>query len=44
VALSRGEVELEKALPGHLCRVVPDLASVQIFAPGVNQARVYPCR
>lgn len=43
VALSRGEVELEKALPGHLCRVVPDLASVQVFAPGLKQARVYPC-
>ena len=43
VAYSRGEVELEKALPPHLCRVVPGVASVQITAPGSNQPRVYKC-
>jgi hypothetical protein len=44
VAQSRGEVELEKALPQHLCRVVPDIASVQITAPDSKQPRVYECR
>ena len=43
VAHSRGEVDLEKALPQHLCRVVPDLASVQITAPDSKQPRVYKC-
>ena len=43
IAHSRGEVDLEKALPGHLCRVVPDLASVQILRPDSKQPRVYRC-
>jgi hypothetical protein len=43
VAQSRGEVDLEKALPRHLCRVVPDVASVQITAPDSKQPRVYKC-
>ena len=43
VAHSRGEVDMEKALPPHLCRVVPDLASVQITAPNSKQARIYKC-
>lgn len=43
VAQSRGEVDLEKALPQHLCRVVPDVASVQITAPDSKQMRVYKC-
>lgn len=43
VAQSRGEVDLEKALPPHLCRVVPDLASVQIAAPDSKQPRVFKC-
>ena len=42
VAHSRGEVNLEKALPPHLCRVVPDLASVQITSPD-SRHRVYKC-
>ena len=44
VALSRGEVNLETALPPHLCRVVPGLASVQITPPNASAPRVYKCR
>lgn len=44
VANSRGEMDLEKALPRHLCRVVADLASVQVLAPDSGEPRVYPCR
>lgn len=44
VAHSRGEVDLEQALPSHLCRVVPDLAAVQIAAPDSKQPRVHTCR
>ena len=43
VAHSRGEVDLEKALPPHLCRVVPDVASVRIAAPDSKEPRVYKC-
>ena len=43
VAYSRGEVDLENALPPHLCRVVPDVASVQVAAPDSKQPRVYKC-
>jgi hypothetical protein len=44
VAQSRGEMDLEKALPQHLCRVVPGLASVQVVTPGSGEPRVYTCR
>lgn len=44
VAQSRGETELEEALPPHLCRVVPDVAAVLISTPGARQSRVYECR
>jgi hypothetical protein len=44
VAESRGEVDLEKALPPHLCRVVPEAASVQITTPDSKLPRVYECR
>ena len=37
------EVDLEEALPRHLCRVVPDLAAVQITAPDAKQPRFYKC-
>jgi len=43
VGQSRGEVNLANALPGHLCRVVPDIVSVRITAPGWKQPRVYRC-
>lgn len=44
VAQARGEVNLEHALPPHLCRVVPDLASVLITPPDSHSPRVYQCR
>lgn len=43
VAQSRGEVDVETALPPHLCRVIPDLAAVRITAPNAKQPRVYAC-
>jgi hypothetical protein len=43
IAHSRGEMDLEQALPPHLCRVVPDIASVQITPPESKQPRVYDC-
>ena len=43
VAQSRGEVDLEKALPRHLCRVVPDLEAVRITASDWKEPRVYKC-
>ena len=43
VAQSRGEVDLEEALPRHLCRVVPDIAAVQIDSPDSTQPRFYKC-
>ena len=43
VAQSRGEVDLGKALPQHLCRVVPDVASVRITEPDSKEPRVYVC-
>jgi hypothetical protein len=42
VAQSRGEVNLEEALPRHLCRMVSDVVSVEITTP--DSKRVYPCR
>lgn len=44
VAASRGEMDLEGALPRHLCRVVPDLASVEVVGPRSAEPRVYSCR
>lgn len=41
---SRGEVDLTKALPPHLCRVVPDLAAVRITPPKSKVSQVYRCR
>ena len=43
VAQSRGEVDLVTALPPHLCRVVPDLASVEITTTQSKEPRVYEC-
>lgn len=44
VAQSRGEMDLQGALPAHLCRVVAGLASVQVDAPGSAEPRVHTCR
>lgn len=43
LAQSRGEMDPDEALPQHLCRVVPDVASVQVTAPGSKASRVYKC-
>lgn len=44
VAQSRGEMDLMKAIPRHLCRVIPDLAAVQIVAPDSEVPQVHTCR
>ena len=44
VAQSRGEVDVEKALPPHLCRMVPEAAAVEIHLPDSGRTRVYECR
>lgn len=43
VPQSRGEVDLERALPQHLCRAMPDVASVQILKAD-EKPRVFACR
>jgi hypothetical protein len=43
VAQSRGDADLQTALPPHLCHVVPDVAAVRITAPGAKEARVFRC-
>ncbi|HEX2832687.1 MAG TPA: hypothetical protein VHW00_06710 [Thermoanaerobaculia bacterium] len=43
VGFSRGEVTLEQALPQHLCRVVPDVSSVQIRRADSKEQRVHRC-
>jgi hypothetical protein len=44
VAQSRGELDLTSALPPHLCRMVPDLASVLVTASDAKAPREYKCR
>jgi hypothetical protein len=44
VGLGRGEMDLDTALPPHLCRVVPDAAAVEITSPGLDAPRVHSCR
>jgi hypothetical protein len=44
VVFGRGEMDLDTALPPHLCRVVPDAAAVEIRSPGRDVARVHSCR
>jgi hypothetical protein len=43
LGLSRGELDLRDAMPAHLCRVVPDVASVQIKLLDSEPAKVYSC-
>jgi hypothetical protein len=43
LGLSRGELDLLEAMPAHLCRVVPDVASVQIKPLDSEPAKVYSC-
>lgn len=44
VALSRGAMDLEKALPEHLCRLVAGLESVLVDGPAPARPRVFTCR
>ena len=43
LGLSRGELDIREAMPPHLCRVVPDVASVQIKPLDSEAPRVYSC-
>ena len=42
VAFSRGEMDLDTALPPHLCRVVRDAAAVEVRVPG-RDPRIHSC-
>jgi hypothetical protein len=43
LGLSRGEMDIREAMPAHLCRVVPDVASVQIKPFDSEPSQVYSC-
>ena len=43
LGLSRGELDIREAMPPHLCRVVPDVASVQIKPLDSEPSWVYSC-
>lgn len=43
LGLSRGEMDIREAMPAHLCRVVPDVASVQTKPLDSEPSRVYSC-
>jgi hypothetical protein len=42
IGLSRGELQLDDALPPHLCQLIPALAFVQVTRSG-GIPRVYAC-
>lgn len=44
IGWSRGEIDLTEALPPHLCRVVPEIAAVQVKEPGSETLKVHSCR
>jgi len=44
LGLSRGELDIREAMPAHLCRVVPNVASVQINTVDSESLKVYTCR
>ena len=44
VGVGRGEMDLRDALPPHLCRVVPDIAAVEVRDPRGDTTRVIACR
>jgi hypothetical protein len=44
IGWSRGEMDFTEALPPHLCRVVPEIAAVEIKAPGSETLKTYSCR
>jgi hypothetical protein len=43
LGISRGELDIHEAMPAHLCRVVPAVASVQIQTLDSERPKVYPC-
>jgi len=43
LGLSRGELDIREAIPAHLCRVVPDVASVEIKPLDSQPSKVYSC-
>jgi hypothetical protein len=43
LASSRGEMDAGAVLPPHLCRVIPDIAAVEIRARGSNAVQLYRC-
>jgi hypothetical protein len=43
LGFSRGEIDVREAMPAHLCRVVPDVASVQIKPLDSEPSKVYSC-
>ena len=43
LGLSRGELDIQEAMPAHLCRVVPNVASVQIKTLDSEPFKVYSC-
>ena len=44
IGWSRGEMDFTEALPPHLCRVVPEIAAVEIKSPGSETLKVHVCR
>ena len=43
LGLSRGELDIREAMSAHLCRVVPEVASVQIKTLDSEPPKVYSC-
>jgi len=43
VAQARGELDLDKALPPHLCRLLPDVAVVQIRSNRIATTQKHTC-
>lgn len=43
VALARGELDLNNALPPHLCRMMPDVAAVHVNSVGASTAQIHKC-
>jgi len=43
LASSRGEMDARGVLPPHLCRVIPDIAAVEIRPRGTDAVQLYRC-
>lgn len=41
---SRGEMDASELLPPHLCRVIPDIAAVEIRTRDPDAVKVHRCR